>query len=76
MRCKHDYWYHNSILIMKVKFRKLVPSPAKWYMIDTDNCYGCKNRNNCNHCKLLLQHNAIMNKKRDRKEKQKIKQLY
>lgn len=33
--------------------RKLRPSPPNWWTFDNDNCWFCKNRNNCNSCKLL-----------------------
>lgn len=36
----------------KVK-RKQRPQPPWWWNLDNDNCWFCKNRNNCNQCKLL-----------------------
>ena len=43
------------ILVMtkKQKKRKRRPQPPKWFDYDTDNCYKCKNRNNCGGCKFL-----------------------
>lgn len=35
--------------------RKQRPQPPRWFWLDTDNCWFCKNRNNCNQCKLLKQ---------------------
>jgi hypothetical protein len=42
----------------KVK-RKMRPQPPKWWMVDNDNCWFCKNRNNCGSCKLLKKQAAI-----------------
>lgn len=42
----------------KVK-RKCGHNPPKWWMIDNDNCWFCKNRNNCGSCKLLKKQAAI-----------------
>lgn len=33
--------------------RKARPSPPSWYFYDNDDCWWCKNRKNCNSCKLL-----------------------
>lgn len=33
--------------------RKPRPSPPKWFWYDVDGCWFCKNRNNCNQCKIL-----------------------
>ena len=38
---------------MKAKKRKQQPQPPKYFNYDTDNCYFCKNRNNCGGCKIL-----------------------
>lgn len=35
--------------------RKQRPQPPKWFWLDTDGCWFCKNRNNCNQCRLLKQ---------------------
>lgn len=35
--------------------RKPRPEPPKWFYLDNDDCWFCKNRNNCNQCKLLKQ---------------------
>lgn len=51
--------------LMKCKKRKERPQPPKWYWIDSDNCYACKNRNNCNGCKRLKELSyEIKNKKK------------
>ena len=33
--------------------RKMQPQPPWWWILDNDNCWFCKNRNNCNQCRLL-----------------------
>lgn len=33
--------------------RKLRPSPSYHFLWDTDNCWWCDNRQNCNSCKIL-----------------------
>lgn len=33
--------------------RKPRPSPPKWYWWDSDYCWDCTNRRNCNQCKRL-----------------------
>lgn len=35
--------------------RKQRPQPPRWFGLDTDNCWFCKSRNNCNQCRLLKQ---------------------
>ena len=45
-------------------FRKPRPAPPKWYWWDSDNCWACRNRNNCNQCKWLKRLNAQQKKKR------------
>jgi len=32
-------------------FRKPKPEIPYWEWLDRDNCWFCKNRNNCNQCK-------------------------
>lgn len=32
--------------------RKPKPSMPKWYWMDQDGCWYCKNKNNCNQCKF------------------------
>lgn len=53
---------------MKIKYRKAKPQPPKWYWFDSDNCYQCKNRNNCSGkgCKFLKKVVAIQNNKKKR----------
>ena len=38
---------------MKIKYRKQRPSPPKWYWLESDNCWFCKNRSACGGCKIL-----------------------
>lgn len=47
--------------------RKMRPSPPNWWTFDNDNCWFCKNRNNCNSCKLL---------KKWKNNKQRLKEKY
>ena len=39
---------------MKKKRRKMRPQPPWYFSFDTDNCYRCKNRNDCGGCKFLI----------------------
>lgn len=48
--------------------RKPRPQPPKWFWIDSDNCWDCKCRNNCNQCKRLKTQRV--------KEKQKYERKY
>lgn len=56
----------------KRKKRKPRPQPPRYYWYDTDNCWCCKNRNNCSGCKFLKQYIAEgkgrNKRKRDRDE--------
>ena len=47
--------------------RKMRPQPPWWWLLDTDGCWFCNNRNNCGNCKLLKKQRVLENKKRDRK---------
>lgn len=40
------------------------PQPPRWWTLDNDNCWFCKNRNNCGNCKLLKEQRAIERRKR------------
>jgi hypothetical protein len=40
----------------KNAFRKPRPQPPRWYWLDSDGCWWCKNRKNCNSCKVLRQY--------------------
>lgn len=55
---------------MKKKFRKPKPSPPHWYWWDSDNCWCCKNKNNCDGkgCKRLKEIRAKENERRRKKE--------
>ena len=44
--------------------RKKRPQPPRWWTLDNDNCWFCKNRNNCGNCKLLKEQRAIERRKR------------
>jgi len=52
--------------------RKPRPSPPRWYWWDSDNCWACKNRNNCNQCKTLKKLSVEVRKRRERIEKNRI----
>lgn len=44
--------------------RKQRPQHPWLWTLDNDNCWFCKNRNNCGSCKLLKEQRAIERKKR------------
>lgn len=44
--------------------RKMRSQPPWWWTLDNDNCWFCKNRNNCGNCKLLKEQRAKERKKR------------
>lgn len=53
----------------KKKFRKQVPQPPHYWLLDSDGCWDC----NCNHigcrgCKRLKKQQAIEKENRNRKE--------
>ena len=54
-------------------FRKPVPQPPRWYWVDNDNCYCCKNRNNCGNCRSLKKFHAQELEKRKREENKKLR---
>lgn len=56
-------------------FRKPRPSPPHWHWWDSDGCWWCKNRNNCNQCKTLKRVRAEQQAKQKRKEKQHLHEL-
>ena len=58
------WWIHSFIgeYMGKAK-RKMRPQPPWWWTLDNDNCWFCKNRNNCGSCKLLKQQRAKDKKK-------------
>ena len=56
--------------------RKHRPSPPRWWFLETDNCWFCKNRNNCNGCKLLKQQKSCDTRKRDKKLKKEYFKKY
>lgn len=39
--------------------RKPRPEQPAWFWLDSDNCWCCKNRNNCGQCKRLKQNARI-----------------
>lgn len=63
------------ILIGKAK-RKHRPSPPRWWLLENDNCWFCKNRNNCNGCKLLKQQKSYDIEKADKKLKKEYFKSY
>lgn len=62
---------HNRvrIIIMGKAKRKMRPEPPWWWTLDNDNCWFCKNRNNCGNCKLLKKQRAEERNKYERKER-------
>lgn len=56
-------------------FRKPRPSPPHWHWWDSDGCWWCQNRNNCNQCKTLKRVQAEQQAKQKRKEKQHLHEL-
>lgn len=38
--------------------RKPRPSPPYYFWLDADNCWRCKNKNNCTNCKALKRQRA------------------
>ena len=54
----------NGVTDMGKAKRKMRPQPPWWWTLDNDNCWFCKNRNNCGSCKLLKEQSAIERKKR------------
>lgn len=52
--------------------RKPRPSMPRWWWLDSDGCWWCHNRQNCNSCKTLKR--AELPKKRDLQEQQRLKE--
>ena len=48
---------------MGKKMRKMRPQPPRYFGLDTDNCWKCKNRNGCSGCKFLKRYIAEHKKK-------------
>lgn len=44
--------------------RKPRPQPPGYFWLDVDGCWFCKNKNNCNNCKVLKRQRA-----KDREER-------
>lgn len=36
--------------------RKQRPQPPRWFHYETDGCWCCKNRKNCNTCRRLKEY--------------------
>ena len=53
---------HKVYSIVMIKRRKQRPQPPKYFNLDTDNCYFCKNKSNCSGCKILKAYNSIKNR--------------
>lgn len=47
--------------------RKPRPQPPGYFWLDRDNCWRCKNKNNCTNCKALKRQRA-----KDRQKEKKI----
>ena len=45
--------------------RKMRPQPPFWRTLDNDNCWFCKNRNNCGRCRILKRQRAEERKKQN-----------
>ena len=56
-------------------YRKPRPSVPLWVFFDLDGCWLCKNRNNCNNCKIMKEYNAEFRARRKRKDKNLFKKL-
>ena len=50
--------------------RKMRPQPPWWWTLDNDNCWFCKNRNNCGGCKLLKQQRSASRESMNLSKKQ------
>ena len=57
---------------MSKKYRKARPQPPRYYWWDTDCCWDCKDRNNCNGCKRLKEYNHSKDKANRHKVKTKL----
>lgn len=44
--------------------RKMRPQLSGWRLLDNDNCWFCKNRNNCNQYRLLKEFKKNNERKR------------
>ena len=44
--------------------RKMRPQPLWWWTLETDGCWFCKKRNNCNGCRLLKKQAAESKQKK------------
>ena len=44
--------------------RKPRPSPPHYFWLNADGCWFCKNKNNCNSCKILKRQRAKDQEKR------------
>lgn len=40
------------IIVAKRKYRN-PPSMPHWFWLDMDNCWFCKNRNDCSNCSVI-----------------------
>lgn len=50
--------------------RKIRPSPPRYFWLDADGCWCCKNRNNCANCKFVKDMLKLygLEKKRDKQQ--------
>ena len=44
---------------------RMRPQPPFWWTLDNDNCWFCKNRNNCGRCRILKRQRAKERKKQN-----------
>ena len=51
--------------------RKKRPEPPKYFGLDTDGCWFCKNRKGCAGCKVLKRYNAEKTSQRKTKRDEK-----
>ena len=63
---------HEYIKNMGKAYRKPRPSVPHWFFSDNDNCWCCKNRNNCNQCRLCKENAVKEKERRNRSEKRRL----
>lgn len=49
---------------MSKRIRKMHPQPPIWWLLDSDDCYFCKNKSNCGGCRILKKVKAQQDRKR------------
>lgn len=53
--------------------RKPRPSMPRWWWLEQDGCWFCKNKNNCNSCGVNKREAKAIRKHRLRQEQREIK---